>query len=176
LGIIPNVEDAYITFALSDVGDIAPTAVFGIPETILTIELDGIASTAFVSTGDQIVLGKIMFAESVDPSVVFGVTEVQLTIEEVGAIASTAIVSTGDTVGFPTQPELVLFIEKDQGIASTTQFGGQNPIAPLADVELNASPFSSDGDIGTPISSDLAGSDIDTTLNDALKLIVVSHT
>jgi len=51
LGAIPTVEDAYITFAISDVGNIDNTGniAFGTPELILSIELDGIASTAVVS-------------------------------------------------------------------------------------------------------------------------------
>ena len=174
LGAIPTVEDAYITFAISDVGAIASTVALGTPEVVLTIELDGIASTATLSTDAELQ----MFIEGVGAiasTVAFGTAEAILTIEEVGAIASTAVVTEGTTVGSPTEPELITFIEEVGAIASTTQLGGQNPIAPLADVELNASPFSSDGDIGTPISSDLAGSDINDTLNDALKPIVVSN-
>jgi hypothetical protein len=174
LGAIPTVEDAYITFAISDVGAIASTVAFGTPEVVLTIELDGIASTATLSTDAELQ----MFIEGVGAiasTVAFGTAEAILTIEEVGAIASTAVVTEGTTVGSPTEPELITFIEDVGAIASTTLLGGGNPIAPLADVELNASPFSSDGDIGTPISSDLAGSDINDTLNDALKPIVVSN-
>jgi hypothetical protein len=175
--IIPNVEDAYITFALDNVGNIASTVTFGTPETVLTIELDGIASTATVSEDDLIKLGKIIHVEpgqEIASTLVFGTAELQLSIEGVGAIASTAVVSADTGIGQPNEPELFIFIE-DVNIPTTTQFGGQNPIAPLADVELNASPFSSDGDIGTPITTDLAGSDIDTTLSDALQLIVVSN-
>lgn len=173
LGAIPTAEEAYITFAISDVGDIASTLAFGEPEVVLTIELSGIASTATISTDAELQF----FIEGVGDiasTVAFGTTEVVLTLEEVGDIASTAVVSADTGIGQPNEPELFLFIE-DVNIPTSTIFGGQNPITPLADVELNASPFSSDGDIGTPISSDLAGSDINDTLNDALQLIVVSN-
>ena len=177
LGAIPTVEDAYITFALSDVGNIDNVEAFGTPEVVLTIELDGIASTANVSEDDQIVLGLIIRKEvgqEIASTAAFGTAELKLSIEEVGAIASTAVVTSGTVTGFPTEPELITFVE-DVTIPTTTLLGGSNPIAPLEDVELNASPFSSDGDIGTPITSDLAGSDINTVLTDALKPITVSH-
>jgi hypothetical protein len=95
-------------------------------------------------------------------------------ISEVGAIASTAVVTEGTTVGSPTEPELTLFIEEVGAIASTVVMGGTNPIAPMADVELNASPFSSDPDIGT-VNASLGAADINTDLESALQLHTVSH-
>lgn len=120
--------------------------------------------------GDALGLHRVnplVTSQSIDPTVAFGTAEAQLTIEDAGAIAPT--VAFGDVGNI----EVQLTIE-DVTIASTLVFGGENPIEPMRDVELNQNPFSTDPDIGALASTELAGSNINTTLNDALKPIVVS--
>ena len=102
-------------------------------------------------------------------------------------IASTAIVTAGQPGGgSPTEIEFVIAVEEVGAIASTIAFGTSqlnsfiegvgfavaqdksDPILGMEDVNLNASPFSSDSDIGSGVRATLAASDINDTLDDAL--------
>ena len=112
--------------------------------------------------------------QSIDPTLAFGTTELQLSIEGVGAIASTAVVTADTGVGAPTEPELFNFIEEAGDIASTITFSGQDTISPMADVELNQNPFNNDPDIGE-VSPELGGANVNTQFSTAIPGITVSH-
>ena len=96
-----------------------------------------------------------------------GPVVVSFRIDPVDTIPSAEVVTVGTTIGDPTEPEVQISIEDVGGIVSTAVISTPDTIEPMADVELNANPFSSDGDIGnaTPI---LASSNVDTTLVTAL--------
>ena len=87
-----------------------------------------------------------------------GPVVVSFRIDPVGTIAPTTVV---------TSPEIVLTIGNVGGITSTTAFATPDTIQPMADVNLNANPFSSDGDIGS-VTTELSSANVDTTLITAL--------
>ena len=87
-----------------------------------------------------------------------GPVVVSFRIDPVGTIAPTTVV---------TSPEIVLTIGNVGGITSTTAFTTPDTIQPMADVNLNANPFSSDGDIGS-VTTELSSANVDTTLITAL--------
>jgi len=104
----------------------------------------------------------------------FGTNELILSIEGVGAIASTVVVTADTGVGQPSEPELVTFIEEAGAIASTITFSGQDTISPMADVELNQNPFNNDPDIGE-VTPELGGANVNTQFSTAIPGITVSH-
>jgi len=86
--------DANPTQSLSDVGAIAATTAFGVPEGVIHIESQGgIASTVAFGTAEGVL--NVSIADGIASTVAFGGgTEGVLTLEEVGDIASTTSIGT----------------------------------------------------------------------------------
>ena len=86
--------DANPTQSLSDVGAIAATTAFGVPEGVIHIESQGgIASTVAFGTAEGVL--NVSIADGIASTVAFGGgTEGILTLEEVGDIASTTSIGT----------------------------------------------------------------------------------
>ena len=154
-----------VSFRLEDVGGIASTVVV----------TD--ATTIGAPTEPEIVIS--IEDVTIAPTTAFGTSQLDITIEDVGAIASTVVfggdnelvISIEDasaiasTVAFGT-PQIDISIE-DVTIAPTTTFATADTIEPMADVELNANPFNTDGDIGS-VTTELGTANVDTTLVTAL--------
>lgn len=106
--------DANPTQSLSDVGAIAATTAFGVPEGVIHIESQGgIASTVAFGTAEGVL--NIAIGNGIASTVAFGDGEGVLFIEEVGNIASTVSIGTIQYVNL-----LIGGANKDVGgIAST---------------------------------------------------------
>jgi hypothetical protein len=71
----------------------------------------------------------------------------------VDTIPSGEVVTEGALLGDPTEPEIQIAIEDVGGIVSTAVISTRDTIQPMASVLLSSDPFSTDGNIGnvTPI-------------------------
>ena len=82
-----------------------------------------------------------------------GPVVVSFRIDNVDTIPSGEVVTEGALLGDPTEPEVQISIEDVGGIVSTAVISTPDTIEPMASVLLSSDPFSTDGNIGnaTPI-------------------------